>query len=75
MKRLLRCVCVMGLATALMGVSPTPQALAGEATYSDLVGQAVAARKAGDLPGAAEALEKAGALRPSPELSNNLARV
>ena len=51
------------------------QALAEAPGYAELVGQAVAARKAGDLPTAAAALERALELNYSPELANNLARV
>jgi len=66
---------MVGLIWILGSLSLSTPAGAGEPVYSDLVGQAVAARKAGDLAGAAAALQKALEQNPSPELSNNLARV
>jgi hypothetical protein len=53
----------------------SPPAQAAPASFADLMGEAIAARKVGDWPKAAQALEAAYVLNPSPELHNNLGRV
>ena len=55
------------------GVTFAPGASA--ATYEELMQAAKAARKAGDLEACVQALEAAHALRPFPEVYNNLGRI
>ena len=68
-----RCVALAALALTITTASPP--AHAQEKAFADLMGEAIAARKAGDLEAAAKALEAAYKLNPSPELHNNLGRV
>jgi hypothetical protein len=71
--RRVRTVAVVLLALTFVLVPPPVQAQVQ--SFADLMGEAIAARKAGDWPTAAKALEAAYALNPSPELRNNLGRV
>lgn len=68
-----RCAVLSSLLLTLTSISPP--AHAQDKPFAELMGEAIAARKSGDLKGAALALEAAYKTNPSPELYNNLGRV